>query len=45
MRIMLQNFGLFKYIGIYKYFAPLVLTGWFGGAAWAYIKAEKITLY
>lgn len=41
--VVLQNFGLFEYVGIYRYFAPLVLTGWFAVAAWAYIKAEKIT--
>jgi hypothetical protein len=42
--IVLQNFGLFEYLGIYKYIAPVVFTGWFAVAAWAYIKTEKITL-
>lgn len=40
--LVLHNYGLFEYIGIYKYFAPLILTGWFAVSAWAYIRAERI---
>ncbi|MCL6590314.1 MAG: hypothetical protein K6U80_10210 [Firmicutes bacterium] len=42
--LVLQNFGLFEYVGFYKYTAPFVLTGWFTLAAFAYRKAEKIPL-
>jgi hypothetical protein len=43
--VVLQNFGLFEYVGTFKYFAPLIITAWFAIVAWAYIKAEKIILY
>ena len=42
--LVLQNFGLFEYIGIYIYFAPFLLTAWFALIAWLYIKAEQIEL-
>jgi hypothetical protein len=40
----LENFGLFEYIGIYRYIAPLVLTGWFALSAWGYLKLERFGL-
>lgn len=40
--LVLENFGLFHYSGIYRYLAPFVLTGWFYLAAWLYMKLEKI---
>lgn len=42
--LVLQNFGLFHYFGVYKYIAPFILTGWFGFSAWAYLKLENIEL-
>lgn len=42
--LVLHNFGLFEYYGIYKYFAPFIINGWFLAAAFAYLKAEKIQL-
>lgn len=44
MGIMLENLGLFYYIGAYRYISPLVFTAWFGIVAWAYLKSESIEL-
>lgn len=38
--LVLQNFGLFEYIGFYKYLSPLVLTALFFATALIYLKAE-----
>lgn len=40
----LQNLGLFEYVGNYIYYAPLVITAWFGLSAFAYLKSESILL-
>jgi hypothetical protein len=42
--IVLKNFGLFENIGIYNYFSPLVIIGWFLAAALTYMKMERIPL-
>lgn len=42
--LILQNFGLYEYLGIFKYLAPLVLAAWFYTAALIYLKAEGIKL-
>lgn len=42
--LILQNFGLYEYLGIFKYLAPLVLSAWFYTAALIYLKAEGIKL-
>lgn len=38
--LLLQNFGVFEYIGFFRYLAPLTLTAWFYAAALIYLKAE-----
>jgi hypothetical protein len=38
--LILQNFGLYEYLGIFKYLAPLVLSAWFYATALIYLKAE-----
>lgn len=38
--LVLQNFGLFEYVGFYKYLAPLVIAAWFFITAIIYLKAE-----
>lgn len=42
--LVLQNLGLFQYIGKYLYFAPITFLIWFSLTAWAYTKLEKIQL-
>ncbi|MHB1419217.1 MAG: hypothetical protein ACYCX4_06435 [Bacillota bacterium] len=37
----LQNLGLFEYIGIQKYLAPVVFLVWFLLAAWLFLKLER----
>jgi hypothetical protein len=38
----MQQFGLFEYIGIYKYFAPLTFLLWYSGSAWIYLRAGDV---
>ena len=38
--LVLQNFDLYEYLGLFKYFAPLVFTAWFYSVALIYLKAE-----
>lgn len=42
--LVLTALGLFEYIGIYKYYAPVVFIAWFSLAAYAYIKIGNIKL-
>ena len=42
--LVLQNFGLYEYLGFFKYLAPLVITAWFYTASLIYMKAEGIKL-
>jgi hypothetical protein len=42
--ILLQNFNLYEYIGIYKFFAPAILTGYLTFCAWAYRRLEGLEL-
>jgi hypothetical protein len=38
--LILQNFGLYEYLGFFKYLAPLVFAAWFYTTALIYLKAE-----
>lgn len=38
------NFGLFEYIGIYKYLTPITFIMWYSISAWLFFKYEKIEL-
>lgn len=38
--LVLQNFGLYEYLGLFKYLAPLVYAAWFYCAALIYMKVE-----
>lgn len=42
--MILEQMGLYQYIGYYKFISPLVLITWFALAAWVYIKSENVTL-
>lgn len=42
--LVLENFHLYKFVGAYKYFLPLLLICWFYAAARLYMKAEKLKL-
>src|SRR5690554_852935 len=42
--LVLENFGLFKYRGVFRYLYPLVIIGWFYSVARLYMYEEKITL-
>lgn len=42
--LVMQNFGLFEYIGWYKYVAPLTFIGWYSISVWAFCKSEKLKL-
>ncbi len=42
--LVMQNFDVFEYIGLYKYFAPLTFISWYSFSAWAFIKSEKIKI-
>lgn len=42
--LVLENFGLYRYIGVYRYIAPLTLTLWFFVAARLYMHWEKLKL-
>lgn len=42
--LVLQNLGLFEYIGTYIYYAPLVFFLWFSLAAFTYLRYNRITL-
>ncbi|AET67232.1 hypothetical protein Desor_1585 [Desulfosporosinus orientis DSM 765] len=41
--LVMQNFGLFEYIGIYKYFAPLTFLIWYSVSALVYLRNEHRT--
>lgn len=41
--IVLQQLGLYEYIGIYIYFAPVTFIIWFSIAAWVYLKNGNLT--
>ncbi len=38
--LVLQNFGLFEYVGFYRYIAPFILIAWFYATSLIYLKAE-----
>ncbi|MDD2234927.1 MAG: hypothetical protein PHZ11_00670 [Desulfitobacteriaceae bacterium] len=40
----MENFGLFEHIGIYKYLSPITFIIWYSISAWIFIKYEKIEL-
>ncbi|MGE5558503.1 MAG: hypothetical protein ACM3WV_07805 [Bacillota bacterium] len=42
--IVLENFGLYEYLGFYRYFAPVFITSWFAAAAWVYIRTEGMEI-
>lgn len=42
--LVLQNFGLYEYLGLFKYFAPLIFAAWFYSAAFIYMKVEGVKL-
>lgn len=42
--LFLQNFGLFDYVGDYKYFAPFVFVLWFSVSARFYLLNEKVNI-
>lgn len=42
--LVLENFNLFNYRGVYNYLAPLILSGLFYLAALFYLKSEKLKL-
>lgn len=36
----LENFGLYEYVGLFRYLAPLVIAAWFYTTGMIYLKAE-----
>lgn len=42
--LVLQNIGLFKYEGIYIYFAPFVFIAWFSFSSFIFFRYNQITL-
>ncbi|MHB9093799.1 MAG: hypothetical protein ACYC21_03935 [Eubacteriales bacterium] len=42
--VVLEGFGVFQYIGFWRYIAPLFFVLWFSLAAWVYMRNEKISL-
>jgi len=42
--LVLSNLGLYEYVGIYKYFAPLTFIAWFSVAAYVYFRIGNVKL-
>ena len=40
--LVLEGFGVFQYIGFWRYVAPFFFANWFSGAAWVYFRLEGI---
>ena len=40
--LVLEGFGVFHYIGLWRYAAPFFFILWFSGAAWAFYRIEKV---
>lgn len=42
--LVMQNMGLFEYIGLLKFLAPVVFLAWYSFAAYVFLKREAIKL-
>ena len=40
--LVMQNFGLFEYIGIQKYLAPFTFLIWYSVSAWVFLRNEYV---
>jgi len=40
--LVLEGFGVFQYIGFWRYVAPFFFTLWFSGAAWVFFRLEGV---
>lgn len=40
--LVFENFGVFEYLGFWRYAAPVLFTVWYSASAWVYLKNSEL---